>query len=382
VAFNPNRNKVGDVLDALAAAAQVPSTVQAPTWLGDAGPTEASEIFACANGLLHMPTRTLLPHTPAFFGVNAVEYPYLTRGKNPVTWLSFLKSLWGDDQESIDTLQELFGLLLTLDTSHQKMFMVIGPKRSGKGTIARVLKALLGGENVVGPTLSSLTQNFGLAPLISKSLAIISDARFGRHPDATVMVERLLAITGEDTITIDRKHRDPWTGRLPTRFLILTNELPRLTDASGALASRFIILVLTHSFYGREDRTLEGRLLSELSEILQWALNGYDRLRSRGHFVQPRSAKQFGEELADLGSPIGAFVRERCVIDRYLCVECEKLYTAWTQWCKEQHRDHHGTIQTFGRDLRAVVPGLATTQPRDPETGERLRYYQGIGLQQ
>ena len=68
MAFNPNRNKVGDVLDALAAAAQFPSTVQAPTWLGDAGPTEASEIFACANGLLHMPTRNCCrthPHSSA-----------------------------------------------------------------------------------------------------------------------------------------------------------------------------------------------------------------------------------------------------------------------------------------------------------------------------
>ena len=57
-----------------------------------------------------------------------------------------------------------------------------------------------------------------------------------------IAVERLLSISGEDTLTIDRKYRDPWTGRLPTRFMILTNELPRFTDSSGALASRFVDL--------------------------------------------------------------------------------------------------------------------------------------------
>jgi putative DNA primase/helicase len=55
------------------------------------------------------------------------------------------------------------------------------------------------------------------------------------------VVERLLSITGEDTLTIDRKYREPWTGRLPTRFMILTNELPRFSDSSGALASRFVV---------------------------------------------------------------------------------------------------------------------------------------------
>ena len=61
-------------------------------------------------------------------------------------------------------------------------------------------------------------------------------------------------------------------GKLETRFVILTNELPRLTDASGALASRFITLVLTESFYGREDLGLTDKLAGELPGILNWAL--------------------------------------------------------------------------------------------------------------
>jgi putative DNA primase/helicase len=59
------------------------------------------------------------------------------------------------------------------------------------------------------------------------------DARLGSRADNMIAVERLLSISGEDTITIDRKYRDPWTGRLPARFMILTNELPRFSDSSG-----------------------------------------------------------------------------------------------------------------------------------------------------
>ena len=155
--------------------------------------------------------------------------------------------------EAIDTLQEFFGYCLTADTRQQKAFALIGPKRSGKGTIARVL-ANLGAHNCVAPTLAGLDTTFGLEPLIGKRVAIISDARLSGRADQHAITERLLSITGEDAITIGRKYKSAWTGQLQTRFLIISNELFRLADASGALASRFILLMLTESFYGREDR--------------------------------------------------------------------------------------------------------------------------------
>ena len=174
----------------------------------------------------------------------------------PRRWLRFLEELWPDDPESASTLAEIMGYILGGSTRLQKIFMLVGPLRSGKGTIGRVLTGLLGAHNVAAPTLAGMTTNFGLSPLIGKPLGLISDARLGSRADGTIAVERLLSISGEDSITIDRKYRDPWTGRLPTRFVVLTNEIPRFTDASGALASRFVMLVLTTTFYGREDPTL------------------------------------------------------------------------------------------------------------------------------
>ncbi|MCZ6737546.1 MAG: hypothetical protein O7B77_06175, partial [Actinobacteria bacterium] len=50
-----------------------------------------------------------------------------------------------------------FGYALTQDTRQQKLFLIVGPKRSGKGTIARVLTAMVGADNVCNPTLASLS---------------------------------------------------------------------------------------------------------------------------------------------------------------------------------------------------------------------------------
>jgi putative DNA primase/helicase len=226
------------------------------------------------------------------------------------------------------------GYVLGGSTAQQKIFMLVGPRRSGKGTIGRVLTGLLGAHNVAAPTLASLTTNFGLQVLIGRPLGLISDARLGSRADGSVAVERLLSISGEDSITVDRKYRDPWTGRLPTRFVVLTNEVPRFTDASGALASRFIVLVLTRSFLGQEDPTLTDTLLAEAPGIFNWALDGLDRLNARGYFEQPPVSKDAMQRLEDLASPVSAFVRDRCVIDPVREVDKDVLWGDWKDWCR------------------------------------------------
>ena len=109
-----------------------------PCWLEGDGPPPR-EIVACKNGLLHLPTGQLLGHTPRFFTLNAVDIDFDPAAANPDRWLRFLDDVWPGDAESISTLQEIVGYLLIPDTSQQKLFLLVGPPRSGKGTIARVV---------------------------------------------------------------------------------------------------------------------------------------------------------------------------------------------------------------------------------------------------
>ena len=85
------------------------------------------------------------------------------------------------------------------------------------------------------------------------------------------------------------------------------------------------------------------------------------------------------QELEDLTSPVGAFLRERCEVRPGASVNCGLLFAYWSVWCEDQSRDHPGTVQSFGRDLRAAVPGLTTANLRSAD-GERERHYEGVGL--
>lgn len=378
VAFNPKTSSVNDVAHALRAVcyADIP---EPQCWIEqEPGDPPAGEIIAFSNGFLHWPTRTLLPATDRLFVTSALEFAYDPSAGAPTEWLRFLHGLWPSDEESITALADMFGYLLTDDTSQQKMFMLIGPPRSGKGTILRVLESMVGYHNRVSPSLASIGTQFGLQPLIGKRLAMISDARLSGRADQQPIVENLLRISGEDALSIDRKNISAWTGKLPTRFVLASNELPAFSDSSAALANRFMLFSFTESFLGREDHGLTGRLLKELPAIVLWALDGLERLQERGYLIRPRSAEGLAEDLVEQTSPMRSFVGEKCVVGEGLGCDRDELFKLWKEWCADQGRDHPGTKVSFGRQLSAAYPGVKRSQPRD--SGTRLNLYSGIRI--
>ena len=374
VPFESFPTTVNQALDSIRAHVHLPASTVSPSWLdGGEGRPPALELLPCKSMNLHIPTGEVLAPTPALFASNALDFDYDPNAPKPVRWIQFLAELFDDDRESINLFQEWTGYCLTADTSLQKMLPVVGPRRSGKGTIGRIITQLVGAGNVVGPTTGSLAGNFGLQPLIGKTLAIVSDARFGGEHGA--VVERLLCISGEDTLTIDRKFLKPVSLKLPTRLMFLTNELPRLNDASTALAGRFLVLRLTNSFYDKEDATLTYKLLGELPGILLWTIEGWKRLRERGRFIQPKSGADAIRELEDLSSPVGAFIRDCCVVGVGQRAWVDEIYGAWRVWCGDDGRNGGSTKQAFGRELQAAAPGIT----RRRGTG-MVGFYEGIAL--
>jgi putative DNA primase/helicase len=344
-----------------------------PRWLDGRG---GANIVAVANGLLDIERRQLLLHTPQYFNQTSVPFDYDSDAPQPLRWLDFLTEVWPDQPDAINALGEWFGYVISGRTDLHKILLMVGPTRGGKGAIARILTAMIGRKNVAGPTLNSLGGDFGLAPLIGKPLAVISDARFAGR-DASVVVERLLSISGEDTLTVNRKYRDQWSGKLPTRLHVLSNELPKLGDASTAIVGRMVLLLTTRSWLGREDFSLEPALHGELTGILNWALDGLQRLTVTNDNVFTRlpAADEAITAMRDLASPVAAFVREQCEIAANYEIVVDDLYAAYKTWAEDSGHSKKSK-QTFGRDLHAAFPSISVKRPY----GDRRRVYVGIDI--
>jgi putative DNA primase/helicase len=73
VPFKPTSARVSGVLDALGAVIQLDKYIEPPAWLTQHTVPPAVELLACDNGLLHLPTGTIYPPTPDYFGLSASE---------------------------------------------------------------------------------------------------------------------------------------------------------------------------------------------------------------------------------------------------------------------------------------------------------------------
>ena len=380
--FNPTPASVSAALDAIKATIHLENhaNTKPPIWLASYAHDKppASDLISLKNGIFHLKDYVMLPHSLGFFTQNSLPFGYDQNAQCP-QWHTFLKSVWGDDQESIDCLQEMFGYILSGDTRQQKFFNIIGPRRSGKGTINKILVSLLGQHNTVAPQLEELCDTFGLQPWLGKLLASFTDARAPER-NRSAVVSQLLRIVGGDTVTVNRKNKEAWNGYMPTRIVIYSNEVLQLTENSNALTGRMLVIKMTKSFFNKEDTDLSYKLESELAGIFNWAMEGLKRRLARGgHFIQPESGRSLLDLMAELGNPIGAFVEDALEFDPVGKVTKEDVFTCYKRWAIKKSLPP-GTELAFKRRFLAATQEHSISVDSERINGERSHVYLGVRL--
>jgi putative DNA primase/helicase len=381
--FNASAPAVNLVLDALKAVVHLQQNITArpPIWLEgyDVNRPPAEKLISLQNGLFHFEDAVLLPHTLGFFTENALQFSYDPAARCP-TWLKFLNDLWHDDPESIALLQEYFGYILSGDTRQQKFLNLIGPRRSGKGTINKILVSLLGQHNIVSPQMEELVDTFGLQPWLGKVLASFTDARLiGR--DSAGIVSQLLRIVGNDPITVNRKNRESWHGFLPTRIIVYSNEALQLQENSNALTGRMLVLQMTTSFFGREDITLSDKLSEELPGIFNWAMEGHARRLARQgeRFVQPATGQETLDFIAELNNPLMEFMDDVLEFNKDVMTEKNEVFNCYKRWASQKNIKA-GTEMAFKRRFISATQDLGVRTSVDRSNKVRRHVYIGIKL--
>jgi putative DNA primase/helicase len=338
------------------------------------------ETIALANCLLNVRTGESKALTNRWFSRCRSNVTWNGGVIDCPTWLQFLGTVFPDDPNSIRLLQQFMGLCLTSDTSFQKMLSLVGPPRSGKGTTVRVLQRLLGVDAVVSLGMGDLAREFGLEKLVGAQLAIMPDVRFGGRENVSDAIERLLSITGEDDIRIARKYQADWNGKLPTRIVLASNEMPRLPDAAAALPTRMLTLHFTESFVGREDAELMGRLEAELEGILAWAVKGYMDLIESGRFIENDATVNACDEAREIGSPMVAFMRDCLIVshNQDTSVEMSEVYRVYQGWCNlTGHKA--SSMTTMIKQIMDLEPKIRKARPGN-RSATRRRSLVGVQI--
>jgi putative DNA primase/helicase len=373
--FNPKKGDVDQVLDALESICHVPNgEMDPPSWKGTPAKLAALDprnIISFKNGLLDITTRTLYPPSDRFFTRNALAIEYSPIAPAPLQWLAFLDDVLQGRGSSIDLLQEIIGYLITPDTSKQKVFMLWGRPRCGKGTILRITTALVGPRNVRFPTIKLLGGRFGLVGLIGASVAQVTDMDVRNENELSTALTNINGISGEDGQQIERKGISDWCGVLGARFVLSSNTLPKAGSQTEAFLARLLVVPFEVTVMGREDRGLTAKLMTELPGILNWALDGLDRLRARGDFDEPPESKSAKRRVRFLSNPLHGFVEEHCVlVGPNAGTDKDVLYEAFDRYCTSINAKPW-TKAVFTEEIQKVFPGVREGRRRRTPTAAR-----------
>lgn len=339
---------------------------------------DTSKLINFDNGILNLDSLELLPHDPTWLTTNILPYAYSPGAACP-HWEQFLRDVFEEDQERIDLLQEWLGYMLTGSYEHQKAMLMIGAPRSGKGTIGRVLKELVGPYNYAGVTLEGLAMDSVLDAVSDKPVVFIGDAHTVTGSNRSAVLTNLKQIIGNDDVSFNRKWiRHAHSGKLPCRITIAANGVPGFMDDSGALTNRFLILPFNKSFLGSEDPFLTDRLLLELPGICNWAVTGLQRLRATRRFTDVAAAAVEREDMEARYSPLRVFVAECCELTRGAHTSTEEMYNAYAAWCIRSGGSKMSR-QSFTTAMRSTFRGTVGKKAIRID-GVPRQAFTGIGL--
>lgn len=374
--WSPSSTRVREVLRAIQSKCTLAREAEAPAWLD--GSDKSNSLVPASDCLFDPATGEVHPRSCRFFSTGYIDAPVAARHAKPKRWLKFLQQLWGDDAESIALLQEWLGYVVAGDTRRHKGMLMIGPKRSGKGTILHIAEALVGGaQGAFSATMSSFSGDFGLELAEGRTLLTMGDLR-GSGREAATAAQKLLEIIGGDSVYINRKGRQAITAPLRTRVMIATNSMPKLYDDAGVVESRFLILRMTRSFAEQEDIDLLNKLLPELGGIVQWALEGYRRLEQNGTFTTPASDQDDRMELRQNSAPITEFLTDACAFTDDGAEETARreVWQAYVAWCQET-----GSAQMDQQQFGPALAGAGhPAYRRRADAGSGQWRYRGLKL--
>lgn len=301
-------------------------------WLPALEEPACAAVVPVQNGYLHLDgSPTLCPHDKKLGLRHVLRCNYDPTAPIPAAFEKLLNRILPDPAVR-NRVQEYIGYTLLPDARFQLAQIWIGSGANGKGTLANIVQALHERKAAVSP---SKLDGFHAAIVLGASLLYCDEA-----PPNDWCEQIIKSMIAGESIPVDRKYLPPITTRVNGKWLILANHIPVVKDQSNGFWRRFDIVPFDVVIPASErDPLLADHIIKhELTGVLNWAVEGLQRLLSRGRFdATPPPAMTAATQAARTETnSVHAWVND-VGIERTLVVETSKaeVYTVYVSWCRE-----------------------------------------------
>lgn len=226
------------------------------------------------NGILHLDTMELTPHSPDILSTIQIPCNWNTEGKNPAcpVFDGYLKDLSNGDNEIIRFLWQYIGVTISNIPGYitKKALFLYGAGNTGKSQFLELLSRLVGKNNFASIELRRLEEKFGTFCILHKRLVGSPDMSFAKIVEMKIFKN----LTGGDDIDFEQKGKDPITDKYKGMLLFCCNDLPRFGGDKGDNVYERMIIIPCNNIIPLEkrDNGLIDKMYAEREAIVNKAV--------------------------------------------------------------------------------------------------------------
>ncbi|HHT3858285.1 DNA primase family protein [Klebsiella quasipneumoniae] len=234
----------------------------------------ARNLIGFSNGVFDTRTGQFREHNKTDWLLIASELPFSPPAEGetlathaPNFWKWLRRSVASNDRKTDRVLAALF-MVLANRYDWQLFLEVTGPGGSGKSVMAEICTMLAGKANTVSASMKALEDARDRALVVGYSLIIMPDMTRYAGDGAGIK-----AITGGDKVSVDPKHKAPYSTRIQAVVLAVNNNAMTFSDRSGGISRRRVIFNFSEVVPEDErDTMLSEKIEGELAVIIRHLL--------------------------------------------------------------------------------------------------------------
>ncbi|WP_224717773.1 DUF5906 domain-containing protein [Pectobacterium versatile] len=268
----------------------------------------ARNLIGFSNGVFDTRTGQFRDHSQEDWLLIASELPFSAPAEGetlathaPSFWKWLSRSVGNNKRKADRVLSALF-MVLANRYDWQLFLEVTGPGGSGKSVFAEICTMLAGKANTVSASMKALEDPRDRALVVGYSLIIMPDMTRYAGDGAGIK-----AITGGDKVSIDPKHKAPYSTRIPAVVLAVNNNAMTFSDRSGGISRRRVIFNFSEVVPENErDPMLPEKIEGELAVIIRHLLTCFAKqdeakrlLHEQQKSEEALAIKREGDSLVD-----------------------------------------------------------------------------------
>ena len=328
----------------------------------------ARNLIGFSNGVFDTRTGQFRQHSKTDWLLIASELPFSPPAEGetlashaPNFWKWLRRSVASNDRKTDRVLAALF-MVLANRYDWQLFLEVTGPGGSGKSVMAEICTMLAGKANTVSASMKALEDARDRALVVGYSLIIMPDMTRYAGDGAGIK-----AITGGDKVSIDPKHKAPYSTRIPAVVLAVNNNAMTFSDRSGGISRRRVIFNFSEVVPENErDSMLAEKIEGELAVVIRHLLTRFaDQDEARRLLYEQQKSeealaiKREGDSLVDFcGYLLASVACDGMFIGNAEIVPfspLKYLYHAYLAYMRANGLNKPVSLMRFGTDMPGAM---------------------------